>query len=111
MPVGPLLLSLFVAAMATALVVLTGLPIAYWLSQRRGRGARLVESLVTAPLVIPPVVTGYYLLLLFGPRGPLGRLLEDTVGVSVVFHWSGAVLASALVALPLLVRTARSCAL
>jgi len=104
----PLLLSLLVAGASTLLVVLAGLPLARWLAGRRSRGARLVDALVTAPLVLPPVVVGYYLLVLFAPHGPCGVLLRKLLGASVLFHWTGAVLASSVVAFPLLVRTARA---
>jgi len=108
MPLGPLLLSLQVAGLSTLLVLVLGLPLARWLAWHHGPWARLVESLVTAPLVLPPVVCGYGLLLLFAPRGPLGAPLERFFGARVIFHWTGAVLAAAVVAFPLLVRTARA---
>jgi molybdate transport system permease protein len=105
---SPLLLSLLVAGLSTVLVILTGLPLARWLAGRRHGGARWVEGLVTAPLVLPPVVIGYGLLLLFAPHGPLGTLLRHLFGASILFHWTGAVLASGVVSFPLLVRTARA---
>lgn len=108
MILAPLLLSLWVAGLSTLLVLLAGLPLARWLAQRQDVRARWIDALVTAPLVLPPVVSGYYLLFLFSPRGPVGIFLERVFGASVVFHWSGAVLASAVVAFPLLVRTARA---
>jgi molybdate transport system permease protein len=108
MLLSPILLSLWVATLSTILVVVCGLPLARWLAWHRGTGARLVEALVTAPLVLPPVVSGYGLLLLFSPRGPIGSLLERAFGARLVFHWSGAVLAAAVVAFPLLVRTAKA---
>jgi len=107
-PLEPLLLSFLVAGVSTLLVVVLGLPLARWFARHQGPGARLLDALATAPLVLPPVVTGYYLLVLFGPHGPIGRLLEATGGPRVVFHWSGAVLASAVVAFPLFVRSARA---
>ncbi len=103
-----LLLSLWVAVLSTVLVLAAGLPLAGWLARHHGRAARVVDAFVTAPLVLPPVAVGYFLLALLGPRGPLGAALERAFGVSVVFHWSAAVLASAVVAFPLLVRTARA---
>ncbi len=103
-----LLLSFLVSGVSTLLVVISGLPLARWLAIHRGPAVRLVDAIVTAPLVLPPVAVGYLLLSLFSPRGPLGVLLQRLFGVSVVFHWTGAVLASAVVAFPLLVRTARA---
>jgi molybdate transport system permease protein len=105
---SPLILSLLVAGLSTLLVFVTGLPLARWLSRHRGTPARLVDALVTAPLVLPPVVCGYYLLALFAPHGPLGVILRKLFGVSIIFHWTGAVLASSVVAFPLLVRTAQA---
>ena len=108
MTLSPLLLSFAVAGGSTLLVIAAGLPLARWLSTHRGGGARFLDALATAPLVLPPVVTGFYLLSLFSPSGPVGRLLEMTLGASVVFHWTGAVLASAVVSFPLMVRSARA---
>lgn len=108
MTLFPLLLSFWVAGCSTLLVLIAGLPLARWLARRTSSSVRLVDALVTAPLVLPPVVTGYFLLALFSPRGALGTLLERVFHAGVVFHWTGAVLASAIVAFPLLVRTARA---
>jgi len=105
---SPLTLSLFVASLSTVLVAVLGIPLALWLSRTESRWSRVFDALVTAPLVIPPVVVGYYLLIAFGPEGVLGQLLARVFGHSVVFHWTGAVLAGAVVAFPLLVRSART---
>jgi len=103
---GAVLLSLKVAAAATLAGAPVALAVAY--AQARGRfAARVVlDALVTLPLVLPPVATGYVLLLLFGRRGPLGALLEK-VGVVFAFDWTGAALASAVMAFPLMVRPMR----
>ncbi|MFA7330515.1 MAG: molybdate ABC transporter permease subunit [Candidatus Delongbacteria bacterium] len=101
-------LSLQVAFTATLLVVLTGLPLAWLLARRRFRGKELLDVLLTLPLVLPPTVTGYYLVLLFGRHGWLGGPLFAATGWSVVFTWQGAALASYVVALPLLIKTARA---
>jgi molybdate transport system permease protein len=88
-----------------------GLPIAvvigYSLARSRFPGKWLVETAVNVPLVLPPVVTGYLLLILFSPRGPLGGLLADWLGVRIVFTWIGAALAAAVVSFPLMVRAIR----
>jgi molybdate transport system permease protein len=99
--------TLLTAAVATALMVLPGLLLAWLLARRRFRGRVLVETLVSLPLVMPPVATGLILLLLFSPRGPLGRLLAGT-GIEVVFTWRAVVLAMTVMGLPLFVRSVRA---
>lgn len=95
---------------STAAVLLT-LPVAYllaWLlARRRFPGRILLDALVHLPLVLPPVVTGWLLLLLFGRNGPLGSWLEAQFGLTLVFRWTGAALAAAVMALPLMVRAMR----
>ncbi|WP_300035186.1 molybdate ABC transporter permease subunit [uncultured Roseobacter sp.] len=99
-------LSLRVAFWATLLSLPPGLWIAFVLARREFPGKQLVNGLVLLPLILPPVVTGYLLLLGFGPQGPLGRLL-DVFGITVAFHWTGAALAAAIMAFPLMVRAMR----
>jgi molybdate transport system permease protein len=101
-------LSLRVAAVATLLNALVGIPLAWLLARRRFRGRALVDLLVTLPLVLPPTVTGYYLIVLLGRRGWLGAPLHDLTGWTVTFTWYAAVIAATVMALPLLVRTARA---
>jgi molybdate transport system permease protein len=101
-------LSLRVAGLATALNALFGIPLAYLLARKAFRGRTLVDLLVTLPLVLPPTVTGYYLIVLLGRRGWLGAPLYVLTGWSVTFTWYAAVIAAAVMALPLLVRTARA---
>jgi molybdate transport system permease protein len=101
-------LSARVAAVATALNALVGIPLAYVLARRRFWGRGLVDLLVTLPLVLPPTVTGYYLIVLLGRRGVLGSPLYDLTGFTVAFTWYAAVIAATVMALPLLVRTARA---
>jgi molybdate transport system permease protein len=95
-------------AVGVALVTAVPAVVTGWLFARREfRGKLLVESLVHAPLVIPPVVTGYLLLITFGRNGILGKWLADVLDIRLVFTWQGAVLASAIVAFPLAVRSVR----
>ena len=101
-------LSLQVAVAATALNALVGIPVAYVLARRRFWGRSLLDLLVTLPLVLPPTVVGYYLIVLLGRRGVLGAPLYDLTGWTVAFTWYAAVIASTVMALPLLVRTARA---
>ncbi len=99
-------LSLLMGAGATALAVVPGVALAWLLSRSSFRGKSMLETAIFLPLVLPPVVTGYALLMLFGVHSPLGRLL-DALGVRLVFTWGGMAVAAAVMGLPLLVRTAR----
>jgi molybdate transport system permease protein len=103
-----LLLSLRVAALATVANALLGIPLAYVLARRRFRGRGLVDLLTTLPLILPPTVTGYYLIVLLGRRGWLGAPVYQLTGWSVAFTWYAAVIAATVMALPLLVRTAKA---
>lgn len=96
-------ISLVVTVTAAALIVLIGLPLAYVLARRRFRGQVLVETLILLPLVLPPSVLGYYLLLGLGEAGPLASL-----GVRLLFTWPAAALASTIVGLPLMVKSAKA---
>jgi molybdate transport system permease protein len=101
-------LSLRVSLLATAANALVGIPLAYVLARRRFWGRTALDVLVTLPLVLPPTVTGYYLVVLLGRRGILGGPLHDWTGWTVSFTWYAAVVAAAVMALPLMVRTARA---
>ena len=100
-------LSLRVASVATLASLPFGIAVAYLLSRGRFRGKMLLDGLVYMPLVLPPVVTGYVLLILFGRRGPFGAVLEDTFGIVLSFRWTGAALAAAVMSFPLMVRAIR----
>lgn len=99
---SPVALSLSVGLVATLASLPPGVACAWFLERSRSRWRGLVQTVVMLPLVLPPVVTGYLLLLLFSRRGALGRGLE-AIGLPVAFHWLGAVVASAVVGFPLLV--------
>ncbi|WP_165074117.1 molybdate ABC transporter permease subunit [Paludisphaera rhizosphaerae] len=103
----PLWLSLKVATSATCLVVLLGLPAAYLLARTRFPGKGLIAGVMVLPLVLPPTVLGYLLLQIVGRRAWVGSWLERNLDVVLVFHWSGAVLASAVAAFPLFLLPAR----
>jgi len=108
MDIFPLYLTLKVSVAATFFSVIIGLGLA-WLMARRGFwGKGVLDALIMQPLVIPPTVLGYYLLVLLGRSGPLGRFFEDKLGVSIVFTWKGAVIAAFVASLPLFVRPARA---
>ncbi|HEX6774827.1 MAG TPA: molybdate ABC transporter permease subunit, partial [Methylomirabilota bacterium] len=100
--------SIKVSIVATTLNAAIGIPLAYLLARRRFWGRGAVDVLVTLPLVLPPTVTGYYLIVLLGRRGVLGAPLYEVTGWSVAFTWYAAVIAATVMALPLLVRTARA---
>lgn len=104
----PLWLSLKVAAIATALSLAVGLWIAYLMVNRDIRGKEVLDAAVTLPLVLPPTVLGYYLLVLLGRESPLGRVYEWIFGSPLVFTWQAAVLAAMFHAIPLLVISARA---
>jgi molybdate transport system permease protein len=104
----PLWLSLRVAALATLFSLALGLWVAWLLANRNFRGKEAVDAVVTLPLVLPPTVLGYYLLVVLGRMSPLGRLYESVFGAPLVFTWQAAVVASTVHALPLLVKTARA---
>jgi molybdate transport system permease protein len=97
-----------VATLATLLCIVVGIPIAWALARYRFRGHALVEALVTLPLILPPTVVGYYMLRTFGRGSPVGRFLEDEIGIRIVFTWYGASIAAAVLSAPLLIRTAQA---
>ena len=100
-------LSLKIGLWCTALIAVPGLVTGWLLARVRFPGKALVDGLVHLPLVLPPVVPGYLLLLVLGRNGPLGRWLYETWGVTLAFTWQGAVIASTLMAFPLMVRAVR----
>jgi molybdate transport system permease protein len=97
----PFWLSLRVAAVATVLIMAAGLPLAYFLVRGQFPFKRLITASFLLPLVLPPTVMGYLLLIILGRRGPVGAWLERTLGLALVFDWKGAVVASAVTAFPL----------
>src|SRR5580698_128429 len=104
---SPLLISLATSLAATAVTLVAGLAAAAWRQNRAGAGAALVDGIFILPLVLPPTVVGFLLLLLFGRNGPLGKLLLQ-FGASVVFSWPATVIAATVVAFPLMYITARA---
>jgi molybdate transport system permease protein len=97
----------WVAAAGTLLILPPGIALGWLLARKHWRGKILVETIVTLPLVMPPVATGLVLLKLLGRRGLLGRWIESLFGVEIVFTWRAVVIATAVMSFPLLVRTAR----
>jgi len=107
MELDALLLSLKVGLVCTVASLPLGIAMGWLLARRQFAGKAVVEGLVQLPLVLPPVVTGYLLLVLFGRQGLIGRWLTEHLGVSFAFDWRGAALASAIVGFPLMVRAIR----
>lgn len=100
-------LSIKVSSVATVVSLPFGLFVAYLLARREFWGKSLLNGVVHLPLILPPVVTGYLLLLTFGRRGPVGSFLESTFGIVFSFRWTGAALACGVMAFPLMVRALR----
>ena len=100
-------LSLRIAVVATVVSLPFGIAVAWFLARKDFWGKALLDGVVHLPLVLPPVVTGYLLLLSFGRRGPIGSYLADTFGIVLSFRWTGAALACGIMAFPLLVRPIR----
>jgi molybdate transport system permease protein len=104
----PLLLTLKVAGFATLAAFLVGVGSAFFLARVRFPGREWADALLTLPLVMPPTVLGYYLIVVFGRKGWIGQWLYETFGVTLMFTWQGAVLASMVVSLPLVFKAART---
>lgn len=100
-------LSLKVAACSALVCAIPGVLLGWLLARRNFRGKALLDALVHLPLVLPPVVVGYLLLYLLGQRGAIGQWLYQSLGISLAFTWQGAVLASAVMGMPLMVRSVR----
>lgn len=99
----PLWLTFRLAAVTTAILLVAGMPLAYWLAHTRSRIRPVVETLVSMPLVLPPSVLGFYLLLAFSPQYAFGQWLEQWVGIRLVFSFPGLVVGSLLFSLPFMV--------
>lgn len=104
----PLFLSLRVALTATLIGILIGLPIAYLLSKSKSKLADFIDTFLTLPVVLPPTVLGYYLLVLLGRNSVIGQFLEEQLGVMIVFTPTGAVIAATVVSTPFLIKSAKS---
>ncbi|MFG5407977.1 molybdate ABC transporter permease subunit [Piscinibacter sakaiensis] len=103
-----LALSLKVAGWATAINLVLGVAAGWVLARHRFPGRDLVDALLTLPMVLPPTVLGYYLLVVIGRRGWLGGWLHETFGIQLIFTWQGAVIAASIVAFPLVMKAARA---
>ena len=101
-------LSLMVVSVATIVIALVGTALALLLAKCRFRGKELLDAVLTMPMVLPPTVTGYYLILLLGRRGLLGGPLYELTGWSVTFTWVAAVIAATVVSIPLMIKASRA---
>ena len=105
---GPLLLSLQLAALTTLILVLLGTPLAWWLSRTRSRLKPAIQAIVALPIVLPPTVMGFYLLIVLGPYGAIGRWWVEVTGEALTFSFSGLVIASCIYSLPFAVQPLQS---
>lgn len=103
-----LALSLKVAGCATLIDLVLGVAVGFLLARRRFPGRELLDTLLTLPMVMPPTVLGYYLLVLIGRHGPIGAWLQNSFGINLIFTWQGAVIAAAIVIFPLVFKPARA---
>lgn len=108
MELTPIWLSLKLAAITTFILLLIGIPVAYWLSRRSSLFKVVVEALLTMPLVLPPSVLGFYLLLVFSPNSVLGSWLLKYFNLSLVFSFEGLVVASVIYSLPFMISPVKS---
>ncbi len=104
----PLSITLWIATISSILVLCSGVGIAYIFARKDFRGKELAELLLTLPLVLPPTVIGYLLVILIGKNGFLGHMIFDILGTGIMFTWQAAVIAAYVVSLPLMVRTAKA---
>ena len=104
----PLLLTLQVALLATLLAGSIGIALGWWMSRRQFVGKNLLDALLMLPMVLPPTVIGYYLIVLIGRRGVFGQYLDLWFGINLIFTWQGAVIAASVVSLPLVYKGARA---
>ena len=105
--IDPIILSIKVALLATAIAFCLGVFFAYLLTKRNVPGKNIWETILILPMILPPSIVGYLLLKLFGRRGPIGAFLLDTFGVQVVFTWIACVIAACVVSLPLMYQNAK----
>lgn len=105
---SPLWLTLKVASWAMVLAGSTGIALGWWMARHRFRGQAVLDAALLLPMVLPPTVLGYYLIVLIGRNGWLGQSLDRWLGIELLFTWQGAVIAAALVALPLVYKAARA---
>ena len=102
--ISAIIVTIKLASLSTAILILIGTPLAWWLSQTRFKFKVIIEALIALPLILPPTVLGFYLLLTLGPNGPIGGFLESLGGSSIAFTFSGLVVGSVIYSLPFVVQ-------
>lgn len=105
---GPIFLTLKLSTIATLILLVISIPLAYWLAYSKKRVKPIIETLVSMPLVLPPTVLGFYLLVVFSPNNFLGALLDNLFGLKLIFSFEGLVLASIIYSLPFMVQPIQS---
>ncbi|MDB5002798.1 MAG: cysT [Mucilaginibacter sp.] len=108
MDLSPIWLTLKLASITTVLLLIVGLPVAWWLSKGRSFFKTIIEAIITMPLVLPPSVLGFYLLLAFSPQHGLGKWLQDSFDIQFVFSFKGLVLASFIYSMPFMIGPIKS---
>ena len=102
--ISAIIVTIKLASLSTAILILIGTPLAWWLSQTRFKFKVIIEALIALPLILPPTVLGFYLLLTLGPNGPIGKFLESLGGSSIAFTFSGLVVGSVIYSIPFVVQ-------
>jgi molybdate transport system permease protein len=105
---GPILLTLKLSSIATIILLILAIPLAYWLAYSKRRIKPIIETLVSMPLVLPPTVLGFYLLVVFSPNSFIGGLLDNWFGLRLIFSFEGLVFASVIYSLPFMVQPIQS---
>ncbi len=108
MDFSPLVLSLWVSALSTSIIAVFGTLIAYVLARKRFFGRTMLDAFVTLPMILPPTVTGYYLIILLGKNGIIGNHIYKLTGWSIMFTWQAAVIAATVVAIPIMIKSAKA---
>jgi molybdate transport system permease protein len=108
MDYSPLVLSLWVSVLATSIIAVFGTIIAYVLARKRFFGRTMLDAFTTLPMILPPTVTGYYLIILLGKNGIIGNYIYKQTGWSVMFTWQAAVIAATVVAIPIMIKSAKA---
>ena len=102
--ISAIIVTIKLASLSTAILILIGTPLAWWLSQTRFKFKVIIEALIALPLILPPTVLGFYLLLTLGPNGPIGKFLESLGGSSIAFTFTGLVIGSVIYSMPFVVQ-------
>jgi molybdate transport system permease protein len=108
MDYSPLVLSLWVSVLATSIIAVFGTLIAYVLARKRFLGRTMLDAFTTLPMILPPTVTGYYLIILLGKNGIIGNYIYNVTGWSIMFTWQAAVIAATVVAIPIMIKSAKA---